>query len=567
MEERDVAVRMRDGVTLRADLYRPDSASPLPGLLLRTPYDKRRCDFGRETFRPVARAAAAAGYVVAVQDVRGRFASEGTFVPFFSPGHREDLDGYDSVEWLAALPACDGRVGTFGDSYGAWLQWELARTKPPSLVAMLPSGLPATALDHPILRVGRRVLWAIARMAPDTQARSEGVPTGPTTADAAYTLWDDHERGKWYWFLPWSELPDWALGGLAPYFHALLDRMPVDYLAPQRDWGAVDVPALHLTGWFDIDVGGSIAHYTGMVESAGSARARANQRLVIGPWTHMDPFYELPSTHGELDFGPDAARDYAGLLVDWFDRQFGRVPGEAEPESGISYFVMGANTWRHSHAWPPPGVTELELYLDSATGANTASGDGRLAPEPVVGSPPDTYAYDPRDPVMSIYDKDAYYAPLDQAPLDHRRDVLVYRSEPLDRALEVVGPVRVELWAASSAADTDFSARLVDESPDGRALGISSGLVRARYRDGVENPALLEPGAPYQFTIELLPTAYRYEAGHRIRLQIASSDFPDYDRNHNTGADDLRDPRLVTAHQSVFHDDVRPSRLVLSVVA
>ena len=563
IEERDVAVRMRDGVTLRADVYRPDADTPLPGLLLRTPYDKRRSDFGRETFRPVARAAADAGYVVAVQDVRGRFASEGTFVPFFAPGHREDLDGYDSVEWLAALPCCDGRVGTFGDSYGAWLQWELARAKPPSLVAMMPSGLPATALDHPILRVGRRVLWCIARMAPDTRTRGDGGPEGPTTADDAYTQWEEHERGKWYWFLPWRELPERALGGLASHFHALLDRMPVDYLEPQRDWSAVDVPALHLTGWFDIDVAGSIAHYTGMVEHAGSARARANQRLVIGPWTHMDPFYELPSTLGELDFGPQAARDYVGLLVDWFDRQFG---GE-EPENGISYFVMGANAWRHCEAWPPPGVGELALHLDSTTGANTGWGDGRLVPEPVVGSPPDTFAYDPRDPVMSIYDKDAYYAPLDQAPLDHRHDVLVYRSEPLEGPVEVVGPVRVELWATSSAVDTDFSARLADEDPDGRALGISSGLVRARYRDGVDDPALLEPGTPYRFTIDLEPTAYRYEAGHRIRLQIAGSDFPDYDRNHNTGGDDLRESRLVTAHQTVFHDDVRPSRLVLSVVA
>lgn len=555
----------RDGTILRSDIFRPRTSGTAPALLFRTPYDKKRTDAGREVYRPIAVSAAARGYIVVLQDVRGRHRSDGQFVPFFSIGHTEGDDGYDAVEWVAGLPGCNGRVGTFGDSYGAWLQWELARHQPPHLVAMFPSGLPARALDFPVLRIGRRILWLIARMAPDTRSRGEVALPGPTTPEEAYQLWEEVERGKWYWFLPFRELPREALGGLADPFYELLDRMPVDYLSPQRDHRSVHTPVLHLSGWFDIDVGGSIDHYQGMVEAGGSVAARLNQRLIIGPWTHMDPFYELPQRLGAMDFGPAASLDYVDVLTDWFDRWLKEPALPSLDQPPIRIFVMGRNRWREEQEWPPTGARQQSLYFDSGGQANSVRGNGILDDRPGDG-PPDEYTYDPRDPVMSLYDKDAYYAPLDQQPLAHRHDIVVYSTQHLTKELQVIGPVTVELWASSTARDTDFTAKLVDEQPNGQAIGLSTGIVRARYRNGTSTPTLIQPGEAVKYTINLEPTAYVFKAGHRVRIDIASSDFPDYDRNHNTGGNDYYESRLVAARQTILHSATYPSRVVLPVV-
>ncbi|MBI3977790.1 MAG: CocE/NonD family hydrolase [Chloroflexi bacterium] len=563
----NLPVRMRDGTILRADVFRPNAQERFPGLLYRTPYDKRRSDDGlTEVYAPIGREAAAHGYVVALQDVRGRFASDGEFFPFFSRDHRDTEDGYDTVEWLATLPYCNGRVGTFGDSYGAWTQWELAQARPPQLVAMLPSGLPAVALEHPVFRVGRRILWLIARMAPETFRRQGSPAAGPSTASEAYAHWEGYDRGKWYWYLPWRELPEEVLGDLAPHFRRWLDLMPYDYLGYERKHHQVAVPALHVTGWFDISVGGSIRHYTGMVRNAMTEHARRHQQLLIGPWNHMDPYYDLPRRTGEVDFGPGAEADYVHILLRWFDYWLKGLPNGVTEEPPIKLFVMGDNVWRHEHEWPLARTVYTDLYLRSGGAANTPAGDGRLHPVRPGTEPADSYVYNPRDPVMSIFSRGAYYEPRDQQPLDYRRDVLVFVGDPLAREIEVTGPITVELWAASTAADTDFTAKLVDVSPSGKAIGLCAGIVRARYRESVEKPSLITPGAVYRYRIELEPTAWVFKAGHRIRLDVSSSDFPNYDRNHNTGANDFADDRLVPARQTVFHDSTSPSRLILPVI-
>jgi putative CocE/NonD family hydrolase len=534
--------------------------------LFRTPYDKNRCDSGRYTYLPVGREVARKGYVVVLQDTRGRFASDGEFYPFFSYDRVMDSkDGFDTVEWVALLPYCSGKVGTFGDSYGAWTQWELARLRPPHLAAMMPSGMPATALDYPILRVARRVLWVIGRMAPETRRRAGGAG-GPFTAEEAYDSWENIDRGKWYWFMPWRELPEDALAGMARSFFELLERMPVDYVAQQRQHDQISVPIFHLTGWFDISVGGSIQHYTGMIKDGMTGHARSNQKLVVGPWTHMDPYYDLPRKLGLLDFGPEAQAQYTRLLVRWFDYWLKGIQNGVYDEPPIRLFIMGDNLWRFENEWPLARTVYTDYYLRSGGTANTPYGDGVLCTICPDEEPADTFEYDPRDPVMSIFNKNAYYEPLDQKPLDHRRDVLVFSSEPLDSDIEATGPVSVKLWAASTAVDTDFTAKLVDVYPDGTAIGICSGIIRAQYRHGTAEPELIKPGKPYRYEISLEPTAYVFRVGHRIRLDISSSNFPEYDRNHNTGLNYYRDAQLQTAQQTIFHDSARPSKLILPVI-
>lgn len=561
------SVPMRDGTILRADVYRPDASEQFPVLVFRTPYDKRRRDNSHEVYAPVARAVAARGYIVVLQDVRGRFASDGDFVPFFSPLHSEGPDGYDTIKWASALSYGTGKVGTFGDSYGAFTQWELALEQPPNLVAMFPSGLPASAIDSPILRVGRRILWLIARMAPDTRSRAAGErDSGPLEADEAYRIWEELDKGKWYWYLPWRELPASALSGLAPHVRALFDRMPFDYLGYESKHERVDVPVLHLTGWFDISVGGSIAHYAGMVRRAASEQARRNQRLIIGPWTHMDPHYELPRQLGELDFGADAQGDYVATLVSWFDHWLKGIKSEIVEEPPIKLFVMGENRWRYEHEWPLRRTAYTSWYLHSRGAATLSSNDRWLSHDVPADELADHFTYDPRDPVMSLYSRGAYYQPRDQAALGYRADILAYSGPPLTDALEVTGPVTVELFAASSAPDTDFTAKLVDVFPNGKAIGLTCGIVRGRYRDAVDRPSLLEPGRPYQFKIELEPTSYVFGAGHRIRLDISSSDFPNFDRNHNTASNNYIDASLEMAHQTVLHDPTHASRLILPVI-
>ena len=566
IEEENVPIRMRDGTLLRADIYRPDAPGQFPGLLFRTPYDKRRSDYGRETYIPIGREAANRGYAVVMQDVRGRFESGGEFYPFFSHDQVVDAeDGFDTVEWIASLPFCDGKVGTFGDSYGAWTQWELARLRPPHLVTMLPSGMPATALDYPILRV-RRVLWLIYRMAPETRRRSGALSAGPQTAHEAYSIWEPIERDKWLWFLPWKDLPSDASGQLSHYFREFLDRMPVDYLSQQRQHSQIVTPALHLTGWFDISVSGSIQHYTGMINNGKSEHARKNQRLVVGPWAHMDPYYDLPRRTGDLDFGVEASVDYVSLLIRWCDHWLKAIDNGSLDEPPIKLFIMGENIWRFENEWPLARTEYTDFYLSSGGAANTPDGDGSLTATPPDDEATDTYVYDPRDPVMSTLSKGAYFEPRDQKSLAYRSDVLVYVTEPMSQDVEVTGRIIVKLWAASTAVDVDFTAKLVDVYPDGVAIGLCSGIVRARYRESIEVPTLIVPGEVYQYTIQLEPTANVFMAGHRIRLDISSSDFPNYDRNHNTGEDCYENTHLLAAKQTIFHNAAYPSIITLPIV-
>jgi len=561
--ETNVAAAMRDGVILRADIYRPKADGLFPVLLCRTPYGKTR----RKMHSQIGNEMASRGYIVVFQDIRGRYDSEGEPLLHMGSDPRNPCieDGYDTVEWCATLPGSTGKVGTFGNSYCGMTQWEMAPTRPPHLVCMFAQGVVANHLDRHmsgVIRLGRRMTWTINTISPD-MARRLQVPGAPKTPEEADELWDSRDRSKWLWYLPLSEIPARAMPGMHEYWIRLLHETVKDHFAHEMRHKDVDVPVLSGTGWYDQQLG-TIKQFTGMRKNGMTAFARENQRLIVGPWGHTTT--SLDRALGELDFGPEAQWNYYEVADAWFGKWLKGTQTAADDWAPAQIFVMGRNAWRNEDQWPPKGMTPTPWYFHSGGHADSVSGDGTLSPEPPGDEKPDSFDYDPRDPVMTIYTKEGQQVPMDQRRLDDRRDILRYTSAPLISPLEVVGPVEVTLFAASSAPDTDFIAKLIDVHPDGFAQELCYGLIRARYRNGTDRNDLIEPGKVYEYKIVLNPTGNCFLPGHRIRVDIQSSDFPNFDRNHNTGGDDYFDARLATARQTVFHDGARASHVRLPVV-
>ena len=487
----------------------------------------------------------------------GRYQSDGEFQPgFFSADHRDAEDGYDTVEWAAGLPWSTGKVGTFGGSYCGWTQWELAHTRPPHLAAMIPSAIAANLLDREmsgVLRLGRVLWWSVNTLAPDVRLRL-GDDSGPTTTDEAKRLYLERDRNKWLWHLPLAEIPDEALSGVGKHWRSWLADHASDHFGFLGHHHDVAVPALTTTGWYDQQIG-AIKNFTGMRANGMTGEARRGQRLIVGPWSHTIDFSSRQV--GELDFGPEAERDFYQIADDWFGHWLKGESTGVEEWPPVQLFVMGANRWRAEEDWPLAGTEYTGFYLH---------GRGKLAPVPPSDDPPDSYDYDPRDPVMTLYSPQGQQEPHDQRALDGRRDILVYQTEPMEDSIEVTGPITVHLWAASSARDTDFVVKLMDVWPDGFVQELCYGIVRARYRESFANPSLIEPGRTYEYTVRVNPTSNLFRRGHRIRLDVSSSDFPNFDRNHNTGGNDYFESTLATARQTVYHDRERPSRVVLPVI-
>jgi uncharacterized protein len=314
---------------------------------------------------------------------------------------------------------------------------------------------------------------------------------------------------------------------------------------------------------------GGVENFVGMRQKGGSEAARKGQRLVIGPWIHLPWERKV----GEVDFGPEAANPIDQLQLRWFDHWLKGADNGVDREPPVRVFVMGANKWREAADWPIPGTRFTTYYLRSRGAANTRFGNGSLSPEPPAGDEaPDRYRYDPANPVPSrgghscCTSDVAPVGPFDQAEVEERADVLVYSTPPLERPVEVTGPITVTLHAATSAPDTDFTAKLVDVHPDGRAINLNNGIVRARFRDSLEQADGITPGQIYEYTIRVWPTSNLFKAGHRIRLEISSSNFPHYDRNPNTGHEFGQDAAMLVADQVVHHDQERPSRVVLPII-
>ena len=581
---------MRDGVTLATEVYRPAGQGRFPVILQRTPYNRRSPAPGTDCDSPTGQYFAERGYVLLNQDVRGRYRSGGEFDAM----RQEADDGYDAVEWAAAQAWSNGKVGMIGGSYVGLTQWQAAIEQPPHLVAIAPH-YSSSDYHHGWTYQGGAfdlwfaMSWISQTLAPDTLQRrleAEGLSPEQATEEVAAFVAKGREQllADWLWRLPLSDFGVFKRNdNIAAYFDEWLARPRYDdYWATldlETKYPRVQVPALVTGGWYDIFQTGTVRNFQGMRAMGGSDTARTGTKLIVRALCHACP---ADTTAGDVDFGPDNALDVNATWARWFDYWLKGIDNGVRDDPPVRIFVMvppdtgttGDGFWITADEFPPRDVVETRFYLESSGNANTSGGDGVLTPEGPGGSSNvhvDEYVYDPRDPVptvggnMCCRDDMLASGAFDQRVVEQRDDVLVYSTPPLEEDVVVIGSVRVALWAASSAPDTDFTAKLVDVHVDGYAQNISEGIVRARYRSSNEEPSWITPGAVHDYVIDLGHTATVFRKGHRIRLEISSSNFPHFDRNPNTATAFGEDARLTPASQQVWHDQGHPSQLVLQV--
>jgi uncharacterized protein len=560
--EHGVEVKMRDGVVLRADIYRPRADGQFPVLLERTPYDKNNDRGGI----PFGSKAAANGYVVILQDVRGRYSSDGDWYPFL----HESEDGYDSVEWAAALPYSNGKVGMFGGSYVGATQMLAAIAHPPHLAGIYPTVTASNYHNGWTYQGGAFEQWFseswTSGLAEDTLRRAvkktnnamKGMEQLPLTS---YPLFNFSPLSN-------SELTT----TLAPYFLDWLSHPSYDDYwkrwSIEEHFSDITVPVLTEAAWYDIFLGGSLRNYMGIKAHGGSDAARQGQRLLIVIGGHAGGGRKV----GDVDFGPAAELQDKDITMDWYDYLFKDVQNRFAKDKPVNIFVMGANEWRQEDDWPVPRARNTKYFLHSAGSANSSKGNGSLSITPSAAESSDHYVYAPATPVPTVGGPlccDATHLPAgprDQRDVESREDVLIYSTPVLDQDLEVTGPVSLELYAKSSAVDTDFTAKLVDVGLDGFAQNLTEGIVRARYRDSQEKPDFIKPEQTYKFTIDLWATSNVFRKGHILRLEVSSSNFPRFDRNLNTGDDAEHTRKYMTATNTIYHDADHPSALVLPVM-
>ncbi|HCU96283.1 MAG TPA: hypothetical protein DHU96_27625 [Actinobacteria bacterium] len=546
----NAAAQMRDGVALRSDVYRPRHAGPLPVLVCRTPYGKRGETFG-SAYAPTARGLARRGYIVVVQDVRGRYASSGVYRWLYGAeaAATHAQDGYDTIEWAATLPGSSGIVGTWGNSYDGYTSLRAAGAAPPSLSAVFASGV-AERLHDETFGIFKPIYleWTHA-MAADLRARADKLAARSAAASSPDV-----------WTLPYDAIDGDAFADLTAPFKRFLREQEIDRWALHETQPNIRVPVCHLTGWWDYVCRGTAAHYTGL-RQRGAAGLHELHRLVIGPWSHRTG--RSAAGVGAVDYGPAEHVYYHDEIADWYDYAFkGEDPG-SYGSGAVKLFVLNENRWHFYDSWPVPWTQDTRFFLHSRGAANTPHGDGHLSMTEPAASKPSRYIYDPGDPVMSLSTWSS--RAIDQSVNDGRQDILVYVTEPLESSLLVIGDASCTLWASSDAQETDFTAKLVEVRPGGRSIELAAGILRTRFLDGYESAVQLEPGTPYELTINLGPVGVRFESGSRIRLDISSSDFPNFDRNHNTGMDYWSDTELRPAHQAVYSEAHRPSYLTLPV--
>jgi uncharacterized protein len=557
--ERNVAMKTRDGVTLFADVYRPAGEGAFPVLLQRTPYNKdNAAQFGH--------AATARGFMVAVQDVRGRYTSEGEWYPF----KHEIEDGHDAVEWAAALPHANGKVGMFGGSYVGATQMLAAVSHPPHLAGICPVVTASNYHENWTYQGGAFEQWFnqswTSGLAQDTFNRDVKAGSNAMTGSKVLPL----KQYPLFNMQISADPVNWT-ARFAPYFVDWLDHPAYDSYwkqwAIEEQYPSIQVPALTVAAWYDIFQGGSLKNYVGLKTGAGNDVARAGQRLmvIVGGHAGNGP------TIGAVDFGPDSHFNEDVVTLDWYDYLFQGKQNEFATGKPVKLFVMGENKWRDEDGWPLQRAKQTRYFLGSGGKANSASGDGALATDS-NGSGEDNYTYDPADPVPTVGGPlccDPMHLPAgprDQREVENRKDVLVYSSGALDQDVEVTGPVTLDLYARSSAVDTDFTAKLVDVWPNGFAQNLTEGILRARYRNSTSTADLLVPGKVYEYKVDLWSTSNVFLKGHRIRLELSSSNFPRFDRNLNTGKDAGSSSESVRAENTVLHDREHPSALLLPVV-
>jgi putative CocE/NonD family hydrolase len=573
--QKQIAVPMRDGVSLAADVYRPADSYPCPTLIARLPYSKDLTTIFL-MLMPDPLRLVAAGYAVVVQDCRGCYQSDGTMTPFV----HEAADGCDTIAWAAAQPWSNGVVGMIGGSYLGAAQWLAAAETPPALQAIAPY-ITSDQFYAPwtyqggAFQLGFCLFWALGYFALPELHRRLAARTA-TLADVAAATRALGAIATLYQRRPLHAVPE--VLAAAPFYADWLAHAADDAywraIAPNRAYERITTPALIVGGWYDPFLAGTLASYQGIRDHGGSPEARRSG-LIVGPWSHG-------VWHGafrERDFGLLAgidAVDLTGLHLRWFDYWLKGEANGLDLELPVKIFVMGADEWRDEADWPLPDTHYRPLYLHSNGNANTRHGDGALSWAPPAAEPPDSFSADPHNPVPTCggatllpgAQTAVNAGPRDQRSVEERADVLVYTSPPLDADLDVIGPVTLVLFATSSARDTDFTGKLVEVTPQGEALILTDGILRARYRASFSSPELLEPGRIYELRIDLVATANRFKAGSRIRLEVAGSNFPRFDCNTNTGGVIAAEPAAacVVAVNQVFHDASHPSHLLLPII-
>ena len=535
-----VSVPMRDGVRLSANVFLPGEHVRVPVILERTPYGK-----GAD-ITPNYQDFVDRGYGVVVEDVRGRYESEGAFDPL----RQEPADGDDTLNWIARQPWSDGKVGMIGGSYRGIVQWKAALMNNPHLKAIFPV---VSGYDDyrdrfystgGAMKLGNRLQWM-----------SENLKAPGYLADF----------GKFVLHLPVRTADVAATGWTSEMFREAVAHPSFDSfwrsVSTREQLRKVRVPVFSIGGWYDNFAESDLEAFAELHKTSGL------NRIVIGPWPH-NMSYKFP----EADFGPDSFVPVRALQLEWFDQWLMGRDSKLVSEPPVQIFVMGANKWREERSWPPETARERDLFLESNGRANTLNGDGALADRPARRAPMDRFVFDPRDPAPTLggavccNPKVFPWGPMDQRPVEQRKDVLVFTTKALKEDVEAIGPVKVVLYVATSAKDTDFTAKLVDVFPDGYARNLTDGILRLRYRNSLEKPELAKDGEVYRIEVDGGVTSNVFLKGHRIRVEISSSNFPRFDRNPNTGGPVAGETILRKATQTVYHDREHPSYLALMVM-
>lgn len=545
----DVKVSMRDGVILSADIYLPKGTGPFPTVLMRTPYNNNV-----DLFIEKGRRLANSGFVCVVQDCRGRFDSEGTYYPF----RNEGPDGYDTQQWVGQQPWSNGKIGMAGSSYGGWVQWQSAPYRNEFLTCIAPRVMAADIYSGLIYPGGALQLHVVMNWGMGANARSGQNITYHNWTEAFRTLpliQRDELAGRNLNF--WK---DWVQ-------HAAYDEY-WHVTNVEAKWGEIATPGLNMGGWYDLYAQHMFINFNGLRLQGRTPQARQS-RLIVGPWPHN---LSASSRTGDIDFGAHSMVDLEALETRWFNYWLKGIDNGIVDEPPLRLFIMGINQWHDEYEWPLARTQWQKWYLHSGGAANTLLGDGALSPEAPEHEQADGFIYDPRYPAPTIGGNNCCsplivpWGPYDQRPLEMRTDVLCYTSAPMAQDMEVTGPIKMVLYAASNAPDTDWTAKLVEVSPTGYAKNLCDGIIRARFRENFTNPSLIEPNRVYRYEIDMAVTGNVFREGHAIRVEISSSNFPRFDRNLNTGGDPATETEMRQARQTIYHTREYPSHIVLPVI-
>jgi putative CocE/NonD family hydrolase len=569
----DVPAAMRDGVILRADVYRPATDKPVPVILMRTQYGKAAAQVQPARFQSPDWFASHC-YIVVIQDIRGQGASGGVFYEY---AHDRD-DGYDSVEWAAALPGSNGKVGMYGSSYVGATQWLAATAAPPHLAAIAPSNTASDYDEGWTYENGAFRLAFIEGWMTETITPSAAANRGDAAAAAAVRA-AEPQIARWMGFTPYDRLPYMQPDSrvVAPWFFDALAHPTNDAywqaFSIERRWNKVAVPVLAFDGWYDAFLDGSLRNFNGVREQGATQATRDHQRIVIGPWEHLGWGRADSSVSPRLaHFGPVADSPVNELMLAWFDHFLKGEDNGVDAGPRVDYYVMGENRWHVARQWPPAGVRYETWTLGAGPGgAASVMGDGSLN-APASARASDSFVYDPADPVPSLGGHSCCswssgpQGQFDQSAIEQRPDILVYSSAALTSPMEIAGPITVVLYASSTAPDTDFTAKLVDVHPDGTAVNLNNGILRTSFRESSEHPTPIIPGQVYRLEIKVWPTANLFLPGHKVRLEISSSDFPQFDPNPNTGGTFAHGVAFAKATQTIFYGGDHPSAIILPVI-